>query len=423
MEGLNRFRHNIGEEKWQRLVTRLGEVNRDIRARGILSLPVEGRRLWDVLTGYSYGQCYDWDLYFENIYMSYYGISRFCRNNLEAFLNKQLACGFVQRMLTRDDWDRQHFKPFLAQTALLGCRQTGFYDWLNEKFYVKLRKYVDHWFWYWDFDKNGLCVWDSADHSGMDNQIARAGDVFSLTVEGVDLNCYLLRELQAMAILAAKLGRNEDAGEYAEHAERLEDLINDVFWDDEDAFYYDRNERTGEAVRLKTVCGFIPLWANDVPADRARRLVQEHLVNEDEFWVKYPVATWSRSEAGYYQNRKHTECNWCGPTWIPTNYMIFHGLRRHGFDDIARELAYKTFDLALSEADTREYYNGETGVGLGVNPFWGWSTLAYFMPLEYELGYDPTDLQRAGHGPACGAREEIIALGSDVLGIPFESQG
>lgn len=73
---------------------------------------------------------------------------------------------------------------------------------------------------------------------------------------------------------------------------------------------------------------------------------------------------------------------------------------------------YKTFDLVLSEADTREYYNGETGVGLGMNPFWGWSTLGYFMPLEFEMGYDPTDLER----------EEIIPLGSDILGIPFETQ-
>ena len=66
----------------------------------------------------------------------------------------------------------------------------------------------------------------------------------------------------------------------------------------------------------------------------------------------------------------------------------------------------------LSEADTREYYNGETGVGLGMNPFRGWSAPGYFMLLEFEMGCDPTDLER----------EEIIPLGSDILGISFEAQ-
>jgi hypothetical protein len=86
--------------------------------------------------------------------------------------------------------------------------------------------------------------------------------------------------------------------------------------------------------------------------------------------------------------------------------MIFHGLMRHGFKDVARDIAYKSFDLVLAEADTREYYNSETGAGQGLNPFWGWSALAYFMPLEYELGYDPSDQ----------TREEILRIGSDIMG-------
>lgn len=73
--------------------------------------------------------------------------------------------------------------------------------------------------------------------------------------------------------------------------------------------------------------------------------------------------------------------------------MIFHGLVDYGFRDIARELAYKTFRMALDEnAVTREYYDSDSGKGNGMNPFWGWSSLAYTMPVEYELGYNPTKL-------------------------------
>ncbi len=102
----------------------------------------------------------------------------------------------------------------------------------------------------------------------------------------------------------------------------------------------------------------------------------------------------AKSEPDYYQERRGGECTWMGATWIPTNYMVFHGLLKYGYKDAARELADKTFRMVLQESATREYYNGETGSGQGLNPFWGWSTLAYIMPVEYQLGYDPSDLTR-----------------------------
>jgi len=395
------FRQAIGEESWERLRIRLREVNRDIRCQGIRP----GGKGHDLVTGYSYDEFYDWDLYFENLYLSYYGVSRYCRNNLECFLDQQLPCGFIGRSLIHPRM-RQHFKPFLAQIALLGSLQTGRFDWLSGKYYERLAKSIDYWFWYQDFDKNGLAVWDSADHSGMDNQDRRAGEHYSLMVEGVDLNCYLVREFQAMAAIARRLGYEGDAVDFDRRAEDLAGRINDVFWDERDGFYYDRHERRREPVRVKSVAGFIPLWLGIVPKDNAQRLVQEHLLNAREFWIRYPVATSSKSEPDYVQVLENRNiCNWLGTTWIPTNYMVFQGLRRQGFADAARQLAYKSFELALNEADTREYYDGERGIGQGLNPFWGWSALAYLMPLEFELGYDPTDLAATSVRPI--AQQEL----------------
>jgi putative isomerase len=385
------FINTIGPDTLQRLEIRLKEVNRDVETKGISPFQKGGNYTIYLLTGYSYNEFYDWDLYFENIYLSYYGISKFNRRNIEMFLDNQLECGFVARTLKEPRW-RQHFKPFMAQVSLFGSRQTESYGWLKGKYYEALKKYLDYWFWFSDFDKNGLAVWDSADHSGMDNQDLRAGKFNVMEIEGVDLNCYLYRELQAMAVIAENLGLLEDKVNFEKHAEKLAELINTVFWDEKDGFYYDRNERKGELVRYKSIAGFIPLWLGIVPKERAERLVREHILNPEEFWLKFPLATWAKNEEGYYQQRIGSECNWMGATWVPTNYMVFQGLRKYGYNDVAKELAYKTFDLVLSEEATREYFDGETGIGQGLNPFWGWSTLAYFMPLEFELGYDPTDI-------------------------------
>jgi putative isomerase len=157
-----------------------------------------------------------------------------------------------------------------------------------------LQRYLDRWFAY-DKDGNGLPVWNSSDASGMDNQISRSGDLESYTDEGVDLACYLYRELQAMAVIAKGLGKVDDEKKYIRHASQLAKAINKVFWDGKDGFYYDRNEKPGKRIKIKSIAGFIPLWAGVASRAQASRLVNEHLLNPNEFWMKYPIATYDQS--------------------------------------------------------------------------------------------------------------------------------
>ena len=49
------------------LKARLIQVNQDIRSKGLHAYPGSKDKL---LTGYAYGEYYDWDLYFENVYLS-----------------------------------------------------------------------------------------------------------------------------------------------------------------------------------------------------------------------------------------------------------------------------------------------------------------------------------------------------------------
>lgn len=88
---------------------------------------------------------------------------------------------------------------------------------------------IDYWTRYCDFDRNGLPVWNSSDHSGMDNQISRAGKLDDFRYEGVDLACYVYRELKAMQLIAERLGKTEKAGELGVRAALLADKINTIF--------------------------------------------------------------------------------------------------------------------------------------------------------------------------------------------------
>jgi putative isomerase len=399
----------IGASNWSELNHRLRTVNTDIKAHGLRHIPgVEGT----FLTGYPYNEFYDWDLYFENLYLSYFGVWQYCFSNLKEFLNREQPDGYVNRSLIKQR-DRQQFKPFLAQLAVLGCKQNhDDYEWLRGNYYDRLVKYINKWFSY-DSDHNGLPVWNSADAAGTDNQWSRGGALGAFEIEGVDLASYLIRELQAMAVIATHLKLNADSKAFNHHADQVAKLINATFWDDEQGMYFDRNEKTGKRVNVKSATNFMPLFAGAATHARARRMIHEHLLNPEEFWLTYPVASYAKAEPDYYQGSRNKECNWRGPTWAPTNYMIFQGLRRYGYHAEARELATRLFNMALvKNSILREYYNAETGEGLGQTRFWGFTALYYGMLLESILGYDASTLQNS-----------VEAIVTRELGVDFQQEG
>ena len=81
----------------------------------------------------------------------------------------------------------------------------------------------------------------------------------------------------------------------------------------------------------------------------------------------------------------------------------------------AGDLAYKTFAMALDKnPTTREFCDSDTGRGNGMNPFWGWSSLAYVMPLEWDSGYDPMSLS----GPVLPILKDLLKPG---IGSPLSS--
>jgi hypothetical protein len=414
------LKKEIGDAQWTELFARLNKTNSDVKLQGLKTIEGRSNAGGDFLTGYPYTEFYDWDLYFENIYLSYFGVFPYCYTNLKEFLSRQQADGYVNRSLHKQR-DRQHFKPFLAQLVVLGARQDkDNYKWLttapasptvpeNGSYYNRLKKYIDKWFSY-DGDKNGLPTWNSADAAGTDNQWSRAGQLGAFEVEGCDLAAYLVRELDAMAVIADHLGEQADKKAFTAHAAAVNKLINDVLWDEKDGLYYDQNEKTGKRVYVKSATNFMPLFCGAATPERAKRMVNEHLLNEKEFWLKYPVASYAKTEPDYYQG-SHNECNWRGSTWAPTNYMIFQGLMRYGFTTEAKELASRLFEMAIVKNKMlREYYNAETGDGLGQTNFWGFTALYYVMRLEHQLNFDASAL-----GP--GFRPII----PDELGIRFQT--
>jgi neutral trehalase len=381
---------------------------------GIFAEPDTGR---EYFTGYSYQTLYDWDQYFEALIQVYMGWpSDYIRNGVTIFLDHQQGSGMISRSVPSNPChDPEHVKPFLSQIALLVVDHYGESDWiLNGRYFPRLIKYLDYWLNEMDGTGDGLSEWMSAPHTGMDNQHERAGYWLDRFSEGVDLNCYLVRELRAFARLAERYGREETAAAYRAKADARAERIRDLLWDEQDGFFYDRNARawqplksphagwaaainasSEEQIRVRSVAAFTALFAGVATPEQARRMVYEHLLNPREFWTPYPVAALARSERWYSRDHHPGDmgCGWRAHTWVPTNYMIYRGLRVYGYRELASLVARYTHDLVVSSGNC-EYYDAESGAGCGLDPFWGWTLLAHFLPYEECNDFDITALDR-----------------------------
>jgi len=75
--------------------------------------------------------------------------------------------------------------------------------------------------------------------------------------------------------------------------------------------------------------------------------------------------------------------------------MIFQGLRDYGYHAEARELARRLFHMAVVwNPILREYYNAESGDGLGQTRFWRFTALYYGMLLESYADYNAASLEK-----------------------------
>jgi hypothetical protein len=163
--------------------------------------------------------------------------------------------------------------------------------------------------------------------------------------------------------------------------------------------------------------------------DQAVRLVNDHLMNPKEFWRAFPIPSYAATEPGYREERlpEDVGCNWRAQTWIPINYYLMHGLMDYGYTDIAGQIAEKSYDMVKAIGD-REYYNTDSCTGNGLDPFWGWSLLAYFMLLECETCYDPTALRLTvwdalmGSNHQLNGRSILLERQTVSLWLPFANE-
>lgn len=227
----------------------------------------------------------------------------------------------------------------------------------------------------------------------------------TMELDAVDLNSFLALDHECLATIARRLGLADRAAFHQERATAVRTAMNDVLWDDGRGLYLDRHWDGRRSARL-AAANFLPLIAGVPSPAQAERMLAT-LLDPARLWGPYVVPTISRDDPAFKDQQY-----WRGTIWPPTNYLLYQGLRRYGFDQAASELAQRSVDLFLGTWRTyrlcRENYDARTGAG-GGHRYQSWGPLFALIGIEEFLDVTPWDGLRIG-APAAPGRTVLRRL-------------
>jgi Mannosylglycerate hydrolase MGH1-like glycoside hydrolase domain len=296
--------------------------------------------------------------------------------------------GFAQNM----------HKPVLAQHAALLAQRQGSAGWIRPHIDA-LERFLERYLESHVHPETGLAYWQTDFAVGVDNDPS----VYyrpEKSTGSIYLNCLLYRELLAFGSLLEELDRLPDANRWRGHAQDLADAMNTFCWDERDGTFYSvdlalRPVDTSDwlhqgaprswsslLLRIDNWSSFLPMWAGFASQEQAERMVERYL-DPRTFYANYGVRSLSRLEKMYNLRASNNPSNWLGPIWGVSNYLVFRGLAKYGFDAEARELAEKTVRLFGRDLEANgslhEFYHPDSGEPIMTRGFQNWNFLVLNM--------------------------------------------
>ncbi len=193
-----------------------------------------------------------------------------------------------------------------------------------------------------------------------------------------DASAWMAFFARDMARIASELRDPAGSERYWVDRGTIQDAINSHLWDEQTGFYYDLNA-DGSFVLEKSYSGLVPLIAGVVPPERLPHIL-DALRDPNEFLSPAGIRSLSADSADYLptDGGKGVNSNWRGPAWVPINYLLVEAL-----NDVDPSLSEDVRDRVVNsvEADWRstgrlhEFFDGDTGQGLGADENAGWTAL------------------------------------------------
>jgi hypothetical protein len=358
-----------------------------------------------------------WDTYFASMMLAT-GSKELAYANAAEITFAATEDGFVPNFYAVNNYkSRDRSQPPVGSLAVWNIYRKYKEKWFLELVYDKLLT----WNRWWDKNRNtdGLLCWGSnpfekvtyrywetagvngtfggALESGLDNShmyddIPFDSERHMQKLNDAGLSGLYVMDCDLLARIAEELGKHSDVKELRKRGDLYRKNLNKL-WDDKHGLYYNRHTDTGEFDRRISPTNFYPLLANAPSQKQAKRMIDEHLMNPDEFWGEWVIPVTPRNDPAFKDNTY-----WRGRIWAPLNFLVYMGLRNYDLPEARKALSEKSKNLLLKgwlkDGYVFENYNATTGTGDDVgnsDKFYHWGALLGFITL-IEEGYFASEL-------------------------------
>jgi len=337
-----------------------------------------------------YEEQWDWDAFFVGLHLisekkadGIY-LKNWCLNFLHHTESDGHTPGGIRPWAGRDA-RLYHIKPLMGQAAYYASSSLNDFRWI-EPVWEKMKACVTYRERKMADPRTGLVKWWDSLESGADNNPALVRRYHN-SIAGADVNAFMVLDYRAMALVAGRIGKSEDAQVFNERARRLAEAVNFYLWNPADATYYNYDAVEKSRIRCITYSNQVPLWARLASREQARAMIEGYVLDPRKLWAPHGIRSLAADEPLYNnENVIKPYSNWQGPIWPHANWMVMHALLHYGYPAAALETAEKVTRLCLGDLARNgmmhENYHADTGAPLAAPDFISWNLLVAQMIEE-----------------------------------------
>jgi putative isomerase len=233
--------------------------------------------------------------------------------------------------------------------------------------YGPLSGWTNWFFEYRDSNRNGLPEYNHGNDSGWDNSTTMLQGV---PVETPDLDSFLILQMDTLAVIAGKLGKEEDKRDWQSRSNQLLVQMLATLWRGDHFIAVRASD--GAEVDSQSLLLYLPIiLGKRLPSDVRTKLVRG-LTEQGRFITSHGFASESLSSK-YYTPDGY----WRGPIWAPTTMLLVEGLESLGEVSLAQKVREEFCQMA-QQRGMNENFNAITGEGLR-DPAYTWTSSVYLI--------------------------------------------
>ena len=290
---------------------------------------------------------------------------KFCKLNLKAILDEMTADGMIPNAQ-----GSRHSQPPVGSMVIEEIYKKHEDIQLLREVYPYLLRWNT---WYYEnrMTKEGYLCWgtgsygnnkeslfDAKCESGMDNSPIFDDAVYDANsglcmIADVGLSGLFIKDCRTLIAFSRILGYTEHIADLELRMERAQKALN-TLWNEEDGIFENLDLVTGKFCTRLSPFNFFCLFAPIVSKEQKKAIVENHLLNETEFWGEYVLPSISKNDPAFTEQQY-----WRGRIWAPLNTIVYYALKDAELDKEAKLLAEKSEKMMLHvwKKDCRIYEN------------------------------------------------------------------